>query len=133
MSDSRPPVQVRGLRRVVYVVLAFLFLGLGLLGVVLPGLPTTPFLLLTSYFLLRSSPRLHDRVVQMPVVGRPLRDWEENRGIRFRVKLFATVMIAAVVALSLFSQDLNTPTKTVIVFLAATGMTVIWRLPTIRE
>ncbi len=133
MSDSLPPGQVRGIRRVVYVVLALLFLGLGLLGVALPGLPTTPFLLLMSYFLVRSSPRLHDRVVAMPMVGRILRDWQESRGIRLRVKLIATAMIAAVVAVSLLSQTLNTPAKTVIVLLVATGLTVIWRLPTIRE
>ena len=133
MSDSRPPGQVRGIRRVVYVVLALLFLGLGLLGVVLPGLPTTPFLLLMSYFLVRSSPRLHDRVVAMPLVGRLLRDWQESRGIRLRVKLVATGMMAAVTSVSLFSQTLNTPAKTVIVLLVATGLAVIWRLPTTRE
>jgi len=86
-----------------------------------------------SYFLVRSSPRLHDRVVAMPMVGRILRDWQESRGIRLRVKLIATAMIAAVVAVSLLSQTLNTPAKTVIVLLVATGLTVIWRLPTIRE
>ena len=133
MSDSRPSGQVRGIHRVVYVVLALLFLGLGLLGVVLPGLPTTPFLLLMSYFLVRSSPRLHDRVVAMPLVGRLLRDWQESRGIRLRVKLVATGMMAAVTSVSLFSQTLNTPAKTVIVLLVATGLAVIWRLPTTRE
>ena len=52
MSDSLPPGQVRGIRRVVYVVLALLFLGLGLLGVALPGLPRA----IASNFLLHELP-----------------------------------------------------------------------------
>ena len=69
----------------------------------------------------------------MPIVGRLLPDWQESRGIRLRVKLIATGMMAAVTAVSLFSQTLNTRAKTVIVLLVATGLTVIWRLPTTGE
>ena len=79
MNGNRQPEQVRGIRRVVYITIAILFLGLGLVGVLLPGLPTTPFLLLMSYFLIRSSPWLHERVIQLPVVGGPIRDWRSGR------------------------------------------------------
>lgn len=126
-------VQVSGLRRVVYIAVAFAFLGLGFLGAFLPGLPTTPFLLLTSYFLVRSSPRLHAKVTRMPIVGRFLNDWREKRGIRPRVKLLAAVIVLAVLAASLSISLLPTAWKVVIAGLGAIGLTVIFRLPTIRE
>lgn len=132
MNGSHQPPQVRGIRRVVYVALAMLFLALGLVGVVLPGVPTTPFLLLMSYSLVRSSPWLHDRVVRLPVVGRPIREWREERGIRLHIKLIASFMVCAVVGGSLWSRSIHLPFKAAIVVLAALGLGVVWRLPTIR-
>ncbi|MDA7980265.1 MAG: YbaN family protein [Pirellulales bacterium] len=125
--------QVQGIRRAVYVGLALAFLAIGLVGAVLPGLPTTPFLLLTSYFLVRSSPALHARVMRIPVVGRFVNDWREKRGVRPRVKLLAVVTVLAVVGCSLALSVLPAFLKFVITGLAAVGLTVIWRLPTIAD
>ncbi len=115
-----------------YIGIAFGFLGLGFLGAFLPGLPTTPFLLLTSYFLVRSSPRLHAKVLKMPIVGRFLADWREKRGIRPRVKVLAFVIVLAVLAISLSVSLLPTFAKVTIASLGAIGLTVIYRLPTIK-
>ena len=49
-------------------------LGLGLLGVVLPGLPTTPFVLLAAACFAKASPRLHQRIVANPLLGPMVRD-----------------------------------------------------------
>ena len=135
--DRQPPAAslqpVHGLRRLVYLALSSLLLGLGLLGVLLPGLPTTPFLLLMSYFLIRSSPRLHAKVMQLPVVGRPVREWRERRGVRWHIKLSTSVMVLLAVGLSLFLSRLTVPMKGAILGLAACGLIVVWRLPTIRD
>ena len=133
MNGNRQPEQVRGVRRLAYLVLAVLFLGLGVLGIALPGVPTTPFLLLMSYFLIRSSPRLHDRVVRMAIVGGPIRDWEEKRGVRIHVKVIASLMVLAIVGASLYSQTVYLPIKVTVVVLAAVGLAVVWLLPTIKE
>lgn len=77
-----------------------LFLGLGLLGVVLPVLPTTPFLLLAAGCFARSSPRLHGWLLAHPVFGPPIRNWEENGAISRRAKRLAVGSMAAVLALS---------------------------------
>lgn len=58
--------------------MAGLLFTLAMFGVVLPGIPTTPFLLLMCYFLLRVSPALHDKAMPWPVVGGPLRDWRDQ-------------------------------------------------------
>ena len=131
MNDKPSHEPVRGLRRVVYWVLAMLFLVLGILGVLLPGLPTTPFLLLMSYFLIQISPELHQRLLQVPLIGGPIRDWRERGGIRPGVKYVAVAMVLLVMAASLFWRALAMPVQMTICVLAAIGLIVIWRLPTI--
>ncbi|NOY28703.1 MAG: DUF454 domain-containing protein [Planctomycetes bacterium] len=50
---------------------------LGIIGIALPGLPTTPFLLLTSFFLARSWPRMHQRLLASKLFGPVLRPWKQ--------------------------------------------------------
>ena len=66
-----------------------LFLGLGLLGVLLPILPTTPFLLLAAWCFARSSPRLHGWLLGHRLFGPPIRNWEENGAISRPAKRLA--------------------------------------------
>ena len=78
-----------------------LFLGLGLLGVVLPVLPTTPFLLLAAGCFARSSPRLHRWLLTHRVFGPPVRNWEDNGGISRPAKRLAVGSMAAILVVSL--------------------------------
>ena len=75
-------------------------LGLGLLGVVLPGLPTTPFVLLAAACFAKASPRLHQRIVANPLLGPMVRDWEANRSLPLKVKRIAIGSMAMMVGLS---------------------------------
>ena len=133
MKDRSPPEQVRGVRRALYVALAGVCLGLGLLGAALPGLPTTPFLLVMSFLLIRSSPWLHEQVLRLPMVGKYLREWDEKRGVRRGVKLLAAAWVILAVALVLLATALTAPLKVLVAALAIVGLIVIWRLPTIEE
>ena len=121
------------MRRGVYLALAAVFVGLGVLGAFLPGLPTTPFLLLTSYFLMRSSPALNERLLRSRTFGPILNDWYRHRGVRRRVKWVSMAMALAVVAGSIFLADLGPVMLAVIVSAAALGLVVVARLPVIRE
>jgi uncharacterized membrane protein YbaN (DUF454 family) len=87
--------------RGLWLALGGVFLGLGLLGVVLPVLPTTPFLLLAAGCFARSSPRLHGWLLAHPVFGPPIRNWEENGAISRPAKRLAVGSMAAVFAVSL--------------------------------
>lgn len=129
---THPPPLRRGLRRVGFVALGLFFVGMAFLGVLLPGLPATPFLLLASYCFVRSSPRLHRWLHRSPLFGRLLRDWETHRGMRLPVKVTAMTMVVVAVSASITFSGLPPWAKAAIGALALVGLTVIWRIPTIR-
>jgi hypothetical protein len=74
--------------------LAYLFLGLAIVGIVLPGLPTVPFLLLAAWFAARGSERLHRWLYSHPQLGALLIDWEQQGAISRRSKRIAVALLA---------------------------------------
>jgi uncharacterized membrane protein YbaN (DUF454 family) len=118
--------------RVVYLTLASLCFALATAGVFLPVLPTTPFLLLTSWLLVRSSPRLHARLVASPLFGPLLLDWTRDRGVRLHVKVTALAVLTLVTGWTVLGTDLAVGWKALGVSLATLGATVILRLRTIQ-
>jgi uncharacterized membrane protein YbaN (DUF454 family) len=86
--------------RVLWLTVGFLATGCGIAGVVLPLLPTTPFLLLAAFAFARSSPRLHDWLVNHPRLGPPIADWQAHGAISRRTKLVAAAVMLATLALS---------------------------------
>ena len=88
---SRGPVL-----RALYLVLGLVFVGIGIVGVFLPLIPTTGPLLLAAFFFARSSDRLHEWLVSHPRFGRFISDFQDGRGIPVRTKVVAvTAMTAA--------------------------------------
>lgn len=73
--------------------LAYLFLGLAIIGIPLPGLPTVPFLLLSAWFAARGSQRLHRWLYAHPHLGALLINWEQQRAVSRRSKLIAVLML----------------------------------------
>ncbi len=122
-----------GPRRMLYLAGAGLFFALGIAGVLLPGLPTTPFLLLTSYCLLRSWPSLNERLCNSRFLGPILRDWHERRGVRRRVKIRAIALVVALLAASIIWGGLPVPWIAAVIALGGVGLAVIAWLPTVSE
>lgn len=127
-----PPLST-GWRKALQLTLAGLCFALGILGAILPGLPTTPFLLLTSGLLLRSSPKLNAMLLRSRFFGPILHDWQVHRGVRADVKVKAVCgVLTAVCATLYFAEPAGWQT---IMLLAAApiGLVVIARLPTARR
>jgi hypothetical protein len=116
-------------KRAAYFLTGWIFVALAALGVVLPLLPTTPFLLLASTCFLRSSPRAQRWLAESRWFGPILRDWNEHRAVRRPVKALAVVVVLLVLAYS-FVRDLPWPLRTAIVAVGCVGLFVLWRLPT---
>lgn len=119
--------------RVLFISAGLTCVGLAYLGTILPGLPTTPWLLAASYCFARSSPRLQRWLLRSPVFGRMLRDWHEHRGIRRPVKVLACVMVVAACTFSVGFAGLPTWARWAVAACGATGLSVIlFAVPTIR-
>lgn len=128
-----PPRLTRGLKRLLYVSAGLVCVGLAYLGAILPGLPTTPWVLLASYCFSKSSPRLERWLKNSPFFGRLIQDWEQHRGIRRPVKVLAVCMVVIVVTLSIVFGGLPPWLRWTIGGLAAVGVSVIvFVVPTIR-
>lgn len=75
--------------KTVYFLLGWSFFGLGAVGTVVPGLPTTPFMLLALWAFSKSSQRFHDWLYSHRFFGPPLQQWRTHRVIPARAKLLA--------------------------------------------
>ena len=124
---------VRGVWRIVYITLAVVFFVLGMIGIVLPGLPTTPFLLLTSYFLTRSWPRMHRLLLANKLAGPMLRHWQQHRAVEPRTKLKAAALVGVAMVLLIFFSSLSPVLLGTVLALASIGLFAIYRLPTVKH
>ena len=88
-----------------YAALAYVFVGLALLGVAVPGLPTFPFLLLAAWAAARGSKRLHDWLYAHPRFGAALMDWERERAVSRRSKVLAFALMALSWAVLVWRTD----------------------------
>ncbi|MBA4104701.1 MAG: hypothetical protein C0485_03005 [Pirellula sp.] len=119
-----------GWRRIALITLTFAALTLALLGVVLPGLPTTPFVLVASYGLMRTSRRWHRRLLDSRLFGSVLRDWHLHRGVSAHVRVKALTLLAIVVAATLLWPGTSLAVKWIVVIGGLLGGGYVWQLPT---
>jgi uncharacterized membrane protein YbaN (DUF454 family) len=91
--------------RRLYLGLGYTCIALGIVGIVLPVLPTTPFILLAAWCFSRSDPALAERLYGHPRFGAMLRDWRDQRAISLRAKILALSTLAASYALILWFAE----------------------------
>jgi hypothetical protein len=76
-----------------WTLLGMLFLALGFIGALLPIMPTVPFVLVAAACFARSSPKMHRWMRQHRRFGRTIRNWEKNRCVSRRMKVWAITMM----------------------------------------
>lgn len=114
--------------RVLFGILAYVSLAIGLIAIVVPGLPTTEFILLAAWAATKSSPRLSAWLENHRLFGPMLSNWRNGRLIARRAKISATVsmLICAIAMLSLLHHGW-------LVYFAIAGMSMgnlwIWSRP----
>ena len=97
LRSPTPPSKVRF--RWAWWLLAYASLALGVIGIVVPGLPTVPFVLLSAFAAARGSQKLHDRLLAHPRFGPMIRDWQAYGAVSRRAKRLAVSMMAACAAI----------------------------------
>lgn len=79
--------------KTLYIVLGSISLALGILGIFLPLLPTTPFLLLTAALYFKGSPRLYNWLLNHRYFGPYIRNFRENKAIPLRAKIISLALM----------------------------------------
>jgi uncharacterized protein len=116
-------------KRAALIVVGSISLALGVIGIVLPVLPTTPFLLVTAACYARSSTRLYRWLLGQPSLGPIIAEWRASRSLPPGVKTRALVVVALTFAVSILLLD----TILVQAALVVVGLVLalfLYRLPT---
>ncbi|OAT82134.1 hypothetical protein A6P54_11605 [Bacillus sp. MKU004] len=96
---------MRSIQKVIFIAFGFIFMGLGIIGIVLPLIPTTPFLLLASYFFVKGSKRFEVWFKGTGVYKKHLEGFVQNRSMTFRQKAAIMVFSDVMILLPFFMTD----------------------------
>ncbi|MFG6461043.1 YbaN family protein [Roseateles sp. DXS20W] len=118
----------RTLARLLWRALAVLSIALGLVGIVLPGLPTVPFLLLAAWAGSHGWPALEQWLLAHPRFGPPIRRWREHGAVPRRAKWLASLMMTVSAAVLLLSSA-PLPVQIAVPALMACVAAWLWRRP----
>jgi uncharacterized membrane protein YbaN (DUF454 family) len=129
MPDAEPPAPERPRwQRVLWLLAGGLSLLTGIIGIFLPLLPTTPFVLLAAFCFSRGSQRWEAWLLQHPRFGPMVREWRAHRAIPLRAKQLATVMMTFGSAWAWWAMP---PRIAWLPALLCAGVALwMWRLPT---
>ncbi|MEL0554419.1 MULTISPECIES: DUF454 family protein [Klebsiella/Raoultella group] len=116
--------------RIILIIIGWLAVALGTLGIFLPLLPTTPFILLAAWCFARSSPRFHYWLLYRSWFGGYLRHWQQYRAMPPGAKPRAIVMILLTFALSLWLVKLTWVRILLLVILTCL-LIFMWRIPVV--
>lgn len=120
---------IQQLHRTFFLTSGLLSLLLGIIGIFVPLLPTTPFLLLAAYCFSNSSERLHSWLLNHKTFGPLIRDWEEHGVIRLRIKWIATISMCLLVSYPLIFKIEQMWLKGVVAGTIACVLVFIWTRP----
>lgn len=122
--------QIGPVRRLAFVGGGLACVGIGSVGLVVPGLPSTVFFIVAAACFSRSSPRLEQWVLGLPRIGPTVRDYRAGLGMPRRAKVFAIGSIVVFSTLSIVLLD-SVVARSIIAVVAAIGVWyVAWRVPT---
>lgn len=115
--------------RALLIGIGWVALSIGIVGVILPVLPTTPFVLVAAACFAKSSPRFYRALMNHKWLGPYLRAWRNEKRIPIRAKILATVMIVITLVPSAIFLIPVFAVKIFILVIGAAVIAYIWRFP----
>ena len=120
--------------RVLYIVGGSIALGLSILGLFVPGLPSTPFALLSAALYAKSSPKLYQWILNNKILGPKILNYKRRKGMTRKGKLGVLGLMTTMVFFSSFVVVRNIPLRFTILGLGVVGCVVVWFfVPTAKE
>ena len=111
--------------------LGFIFVGLGFIGIVIPGMPTTVFMILAAACFAKSSPKFEQWILDLPGIGRLVQDHRDGLGMPQKSKAIAITMMVVAVTLSIIFAITSTLIQ---ILVGGVGIVGVWyvgvRVPT---
>ncbi|QXP85724.1 YbaN family protein [Methylococcus sp. Mc7] len=130
---ARQPATARGSRRWAYMGLGVAFFGLSIIGVASPLVPTTPFVILSSYFASRSSPGFNKYLVRSRLFGTLLHDWHMLRAMRRSTKRSTLIFMCVMFLLTFTIVPIPPASLPVALAISLFSFGFILQLPTVEE
>jgi len=129
LIESEP----NGIKRILWLLLGLTFVGVGMIGIVIPGLPTTIFMILAVGCFYRSSQRLYDWVINHKYFGEHVKNYIEGKGMPRKAKLnsFIFIWVFVIFAVLFGIPDNMVIFKIITIIAALTGTGFIISLRTI--
>ena len=119
--------------KVLFILLGTISLALGVIGIFVPGLPTTPFLLLTAALYMRSSNSLYQKLISNKYVGKYIVSYRENKGLDKKTKIYSIILTWIMILLSAFVFTSDLLIRMIILHAGVIGTIVILLIPTIKK
>jgi len=113
----------RNLKRRLLIIAGTIFTGIGVVGIFVPLLPTTPFLLLASACYARSSQSFNNRLLNNRFFGAYLKNYIEGKGVPIKIKIGPIVLLWITIGCTT-AFAINNPAIRIVLFIIATGVTV---------
>lgn len=107
---------MRRINKGAFIIFGWTALMIGILGVFLPLLPSTPFIILSAFLFSKGSQRMHRWLLSRPYLGKIISDWENEGVINKKAKIQAIVLIVIFFSLTIIYVDVNLGVKTLVGF-----------------
>ncbi|MDR1679490.1 MAG: YbaN family protein [Prevotellaceae bacterium] len=111
--------------KILLIIFGSLSLGLGIIGIFVPGLPVTPFVLLAAGCYVRSSNRLYEKLIANKLLGKYIVDFNEKKGMSRKAKIQAIVLMWTMILLSTIFLIDNSTVRIVVLALGVVGAVVV--------
>ena len=133
MNKPEGKRRLSSLKKGIFIVAGTISLGLGAVGVFLPILPTTPFLLLSAACYYKGSERMHRWLLSNKLFGSYIRNYKEGKGISLTAKILTLFLLWITIFFSAFYMIRNFPIQ-IVLFAIAIAVTIhVITLPTFRK